>query len=67
MTVDYMRWVVEWCTTTGSLLFIWEGAMGNQPVMMPGYTYYWWLDDDSATLYEDREGSGGSGGAEFLN
>ena len=52
----------EWVTRTGSLLFIWDGECGYQPVLMPGYTYYWWLDDP-ATLHERREGEGGGYGA----
>lgn len=58
MTPDQARWVVEWCTTTGSLLFLWDGTQGIQPVLMPGFTYYWWLDDDSALLHQAAEDDG---------
>ena len=67
MTADQARWVVEWCTTTGSLLFLWPGSQGTQPVLMPGYTYYWWLDDDSALLHQDGEGESRSGRAQLLH
>lgn len=67
MTEEQARWVVQWCTETGSLLFLWHGKMGTQPVLMPGFTYYWWLDDDSALLHKDGEGASGSGRAELVH
>lgn len=54
MTAEHLRWIVEWCTETGSLLFMWQGKLGAQPVLMPGFTYYWWLDDSAHMAKPDR-------------
>lgn len=59
MNTDHLRWIVEWCTETASLLFAWDGTIGRQYVLMPGYRYYWWLDDTAATLHERTESSRG--------
>lgn len=45
MTADEAQWIVQWATDTGSLVFIWVGSCGTQPILMPGDPYYWWLDD----------------------
>ena len=50
------RWIVEAVTEHGALLFIWLGRYGSQPVLMPGYTFYWWLDE--SPVYEEAEGDG---------
>jgi hypothetical protein len=57
MTLDDARWISEWATETGSLVFVWVGRFGVQPILMPGSTFLWWLDDPS--LFQATEGYGG--------
>lgn len=61
MTADEAQWIVQWATDTGSLVFIWVGSCGTQPILMPGDPYYWWLDDPTS-LHEETEGDGGHRG-----
>jgi hypothetical protein len=59
MTADEARWIVEWATETGSLVFLWVGSCGVQPILMPGDPFYWWLDDPS--VFQTTKGDGGTG------
>ena len=58
---DYIRWIVQVATDSGSLVFVWRGSCGDQPILMSGASYYWWLDDpeQTATLYATRQDDGG--------
>lgn len=57
MTADEAHWIVKWAMDTGSLVFIWTGSCGVQPILMPGATYYWWLDDAHEQEQVDVAGS----------
>lgn len=51
MTADEARWIVEWATETGSLVFLWNGKYGPQPILMPGDPFYWWLEQPEEPVH----------------
>lgn len=63
MTADEARWIVEWATETGSLVFLWVGSCGVQPILMPGDPFYWWLDDPTVFSRTQSEGDGDRSGS----